>query len=47
MSTAEPGTEHQPQPARLWPPYAAGFTTAFGAHGVAANLRRYPFGPCR
>ncbi|ETK34648.1 MFS transporter, partial [Microbispora sp. ATCC PTA-5024] len=22
----------------LWPLYAAGFTTAFGAHGVAANL---------
>lgn len=34
-----------PQPAspsasdrRLWPLYAAGFTTAFGAHGIAANL---------
>ncbi|MEN3537963.1 MFS transporter [Microbispora sp. ZYX-F-249] len=24
--------------ARLWPLYAAGFTTAFGAHGIAANL---------
>lgn len=23
---------------QLWPLYAAGFTTAFGAHGVAANL---------
>ncbi|MFD7258868.1 MFS transporter [Streptomyces sp. NPDC059874] len=23
---------------RMWPLYAAGFTTAFGAHGVAANL---------
>jgi MFS family permease len=23
---------------RLWPLYAAGFTTAFGAHGIAANL---------
>ncbi|MFE0509837.1 MFS transporter [Streptomyces sp. NPDC058964] len=25
-------------PARTWPLYAAGFTTAFGAHGVAASL---------
>jgi len=24
--------------AQLWPLYAAGFTTAFGAHGIAANL---------
>ena len=24
--------------ARLWPLYAAGFTTAFGAHGIAASL---------
>lgn len=24
--------------ARMWPLYAAGFTTAFGAHGIAANL---------
>ena len=23
---------------QLWPLYAAGFTTAFGAHGIAANL---------
>ena len=23
---------------RMWPLYAAGFTTAFGAHAVAANL---------
>jgi MFS family permease len=23
---------------RVWPLYAAGFTTAFGAHGIAANL---------
>ncbi|GGW93653.1 hypothetical protein GCM10010383_23940 [Streptomyces lomondensis] len=22
----------------MWPLYAAGFTTAFGAHGIAANL---------
>ncbi|WP_260859868.1 MFS transporter [Streptomyces cupreus] len=28
-----------PGPARrMWPLYAAGFTTAFGAHGIAANL---------
>lgn len=27
-----------PSAARLWPLYAAGFTTAFGAHGVAASL---------
>lgn len=26
---------------RLWPLYAAGFTTAFGAHGVAANLGHF------
>lgn len=25
----------------MWPLYAAGFTTAFGAHGVAANLGGY------
>lgn len=23
---------------QMWPLYAAGFTTAFGAHGIAANL---------
>lgn len=29
----------RPAPARqMWPLYAAGFTTAFGAHGIAANL---------
>lgn len=22
----------------MWPLYAAGFTTAFGAHGIAASL---------
>nr|WSY52857.1 hypothetical protein OG999_23890 [Streptomyces sp. NBC_00886] len=22
----------------MWPLYTAGFTTAFGAHGIAANL---------
>ncbi|MDF3142934.1 MFS transporter, partial [Streptomyces sp. T21Q-yed] len=25
----------------MWPLYAAGFTTAFGAHGIAANLGGY------
>lgn len=36
MSTAktDPGVERW----RMWPLYAAGFTTAFGAHAVAANL---------
>jgi MFS family permease len=29
---------------RIWPLYAAGFTTAFGAHGIAANLGRYTEG---
>lgn len=29
---------------RMWPLYAAGFTTAFGAHGIAANLGRYTEG---
>lgn len=45
-----PGTPISPRPAPadqaassaadrvMWPLYAAGFTTAFGAHGVAANL---------
>ncbi|MFC4053123.1 MFS transporter [Actinomadura syzygii] len=27
-----------PPARRMWPLYAAGFTTAFGAHGIAANL---------
>ncbi|MDH6222014.1 MFS transporter [Streptomyces pseudovenezuelae] len=32
----------QAAPARqMWPLYAAGFTTAFGAHGIAANLGGY------
>jgi MFS family permease len=35
--TDTPGA--QVAPARqMWPLYAAGFTTAFGAHGIAANL---------
>ncbi|MFC7330932.1 MFS transporter [Marinactinospora rubrisoli] len=29
---------------RIWPLYAAGFTTAFGAHGIAANLGEYTQG---
>ncbi|MER5757065.1 hypothetical protein [Streptomyces sp. NPDC002088] len=34
--TAQAGT---PAPQRTtWPLYAAGFTTAFGTHGIAANL---------
>ncbi|CCK25206.1 major facilitator superfamily MFS_1 [Streptomyces davaonensis JCM 4913] len=34
-----PGPTAQVAPARtMWPLYAAGFTTAFGAHGIAANL---------
>ncbi|MEU7143901.1 MFS transporter [Nocardia sp. NPDC046473] len=36
MSPAELGT--LPPRWRMWPLYAAGFTTAFGAHGIAANL---------
>lgn len=34
------GTAAIPAPdrRRMWPLYAAGFTTAFGAHGIAANL---------
>lgn len=31
-------THATPGRAQLWPLYAAGFTTAFGAHGIAANL---------
>jgi len=34
-----PPSEVTAAPARrMWPLYAAGFTTAFGAHGIAANL---------
>lgn len=33
------GAQAPPTPrGRMWPLYAAGFTTAFGAHGVAASL---------
>nr|WP_205752097.1 MFS transporter [Cryptosporangium phraense] len=31
-------SEHSPPARQMWPLYAAGFTTAFGAHGIAANL---------
>ncbi|MCD0484185.1 MFS transporter [Streptacidiphilus sp. ASG 303] len=44
MPTAAPGRGCAPARARLWPLYAAGFTTAFGAHGVAANLGRFTAG---
>ncbi|GHE55335.1 hypothetical protein GCM10014715_05190 [Streptomyces spiralis] len=38
--TAREGARHDGETAaaRMWPLYAAGFTTAFGAHGIAANL---------
>ncbi|MFJ4368358.1 MFS transporter [Streptomyces chartreusis] len=39
MTTTQP-REAAPA-ARMWPLYAAGFTTAFGAHGIAANLGGY------
>ena len=32
---------------RMWPLYAAGFTTAFGAHAVAANLGAFSGGTVR
>ena len=32
---------------RMWPLYAAGFTTAFGAHSVAANLGAFSGGAVR
>ncbi|WP_432194501.1 MFS transporter [Streptomyces sp. bgisy027] len=35
--TAPPPRQAAPA-SRMWPLYAAGFTTAFGAHGIAANL---------
>lgn len=37
---SSPADAPPPTPSRrqLWPLYAAGFTTAFGAHGIAANL---------
>jgi MFS family permease len=38
------GTGGPARDPRLWPLYAAGFTTAFGAHGVAANLGHFTSG---
>ena len=39
MSTPENASPpSNPSRRQLWPLYAAGFTTAFGAHGIAANL---------
>lgn len=35
---AEPAAIPAADQRRMWPLYAAGFTTAFGAHGIAANL---------
>ncbi|MEU6662395.1 MFS transporter [Streptomyces sp. NPDC046821] len=43
--TAAPASASAPAPARqMWPLYAAGFTTAFGAHGIAANLGGHTHG---
>src|SRR5712675_1787249 len=36
--TTSPVDEDRRLRRRVWPLYAAGFTTAFGAHGIAANL---------
>ncbi|MEV6742383.1 MFS transporter [Streptomyces sp. NPDC051104] len=44
MPTASPDASRMPGRARLWPLYAAGFTTAFGAHSVAANLGPFTTG---
>ena len=44
MSAAEVGRVDGVGSYRLWPLYAAGFTTAFGAHGVAANLGGFTSG---
>ncbi|MFJ1561785.1 MFS transporter [Streptomyces mirabilis] len=43
MPTTAP-RDKRSERARLWPLYAAGFTTAFGAHSVAANLGRFTTG---
>jgi MFS family permease len=37
-SVTDPRTAGAAPGWRVWPLYAAGFTTAFGAHGIAANL---------
>ncbi|PPJ08846.1 MFS transporter [Nocardia nova] len=39
--TAFPGDRPDARRARLWPLYAAGFVTAFGAHSIAAGLAGY------
>ncbi|MEV5747135.1 hypothetical protein AB0L00_04900 [Actinoallomurus sp. NPDC052308] len=44
MPTTTPDQGRTPGRAQLWPLYAAGFTTAFGAHSVAANLGRFTTG---
>ncbi|MGW5664008.1 MFS transporter [Streptomyces sp. NPDC003758] len=44
MPTTTPDSSRIPGRVRLWPLYAAGFTTAFGAHSVAANLGRFTTG---
>ncbi len=44
MSTTAPRPGQRSERARLRPLYAAGFTTAFGAHSVAANLGRFTTG---
>ncbi|MCZ4589968.1 MFS transporter [Rhodococcus opacus] len=36
--TGSPADSPAPSRWQMWPLYAAGFTTAFGAHGIAANL---------
>jgi MFS family permease len=38
MTTPPDAPPPNPSRRQLWPLYAAGFTTAFGAHGIAANL---------
>ncbi|HEX6467888.1 MAG TPA: MFS transporter [Streptosporangiaceae bacterium] len=44
MTIKAPGGMPAPPQWRIWPLYAAGFTTAFGSHGVAANLAAYTHG---
>lgn len=42
--TSPAGDPPAPPRWQVWPLYAAGFTTAFGAHGIAANLGGYTHG---
>ncbi|WP_239165134.1 MFS transporter [Actinoplanes palleronii] len=44
---ADPGDAEPPSRRRMWPLYAAGFTTAFGAHAIAANLGGFAPGAVR